>query len=38
LNTNANIQEPQHEMHILVFICYLINIFSLSEYAQPKES
>jgi hypothetical protein len=36
LNTNANIQEPQHEMHILVFICYLINIFSLFEYAQRK--
>jgi hypothetical protein len=29
LNTNANTQEPQHEIHILVFICYLINIFSL---------
>jgi hypothetical protein len=36
LNTNAKIQELQHEMHILVFICYVINIFSLFEYAQRK--
>jgi hypothetical protein len=36
LNTNAKIQDLQHEMHILVFICYLINIFSLFEYAQRK--
>jgi hypothetical protein len=37
LNTNAKIQELQHEMHILIFfICYLINMFPLTEYAQRK--
>jgi hypothetical protein len=40
LNTNAKIQELQHEMHILIFffICYLINMFPLTEYAQRKGS
>jgi hypothetical protein len=37
LNTNAKIQELQHEMHVLIFfICYLINMFPLTEYAQRK--
>jgi hypothetical protein len=35
LNTNATIQELQHEMYL--FICYLSNIILFIEYAQGKE-
>jgi hypothetical protein len=39
LNTNEEIQEPQHEVCIpMFFICYLVNIILLFEYAHIEET
>jgi hypothetical protein len=39
LNTNEEIQEPQHEVCIpMFFICYLVNIILLFEYAHVEET